>query len=178
VRQRQALEELARRLSSELKPQPPEIAYARHGNTRVAYVRVPVSNGGEGVANRCSARLLNVKLTDARGTRDLEYRDTLEFGWSNKIPGTREIDIRPGLTEWFDVVLTQIDERRLSLATIIRPNTYDNLMIVPGTYQFDIELSSEGRGAVFFQVAVNYGLNIDSLVVPDNPLTRSGPRGL
>jgi hypothetical protein len=171
VKYRRAFEELERRLTSDLTVQPPEIALAHHGSNPAAYVRVPVLNAGAQAAKRCSARLTKVSRRDARGSRDLQYRDTLDFGWSNKPPGTREIDIGPNLTEWFDVAVTEQGARTLYLATIVRPNTYKHLMTVAGTYVFTIELSSEDNGQQTFQVAVDYGLNVNSLRVPNDALT-------
>jgi hypothetical protein len=168
VRERTAREELERRLVPRLVIGLPEIAASRHGNIAAAYVRVPVSNNGQEVAKHCSARLINVELKDARGVRKLQYHDSLDLGWSNKPPGTREVDIRPHLTEWFDVAVTEQGQRRLWLATIVRPSTYEHLMTVPGTYRFTVDLSSEGGGRQIFQINVRYSGSLKSLTVPDD----------
>jgi hypothetical protein len=168
VRERKARENLERRLTPRLVVRPPEIATSSHGGPSAAYVRVPVSNESDEVARCCSARLIKIEVKDTRGIRELPYHDTLDLGWSNKPPGTRELDIRPHLTEWFDVVVTEQGQRCLTLATIVRPNTYESLMTIAGTYRFTIELASDGGGAHIFQVNVDYGMSLRSLAIPNN----------
>jgi hypothetical protein len=165
---------LEARLAPQLIPLTPHIASTAKADgprtIRAKYVRVPIQNGGEGTALRCSARLIRIEHQNGDGPwRSLAYNDTLDMAWANKQPSTREVDLGPHDTDVLDVVYAVERDRELHLATIVVP-AYPNLMGLPGHYRFTFRITSENAGAQTVGLRVHWGLNIDALDFPGNPI--------
>jgi len=173
--QREAREGLELRLVPRLKPGPPQIKYTHRrvgdSEVRANYVQLPLHNIGGRTVMRCVAHLSRIELRFAKGFRELAYNDNLALAWASNPSPALHADIHPDATEVLDVVYAIEGSAELHLATRVELTTYADLMAAAGQYRFTFQVSSEGSRPRTMQLRVYWGLAIDTLALPADPLT-------
>jgi hypothetical protein len=176
VTERGQHEQLETERKAVLRPEQPNFAETwssanpNEASLRLRYIRVQVRNIGGQTAAQCSAKLLKIHFHDKGGWRPLEYQDTLDMAWSNKLPRSNgEINLHPDGIDTLDVAYAVDGDPEMRIASIVSAN-YSGLMKSQGQYQFTFQLRSANCESRMVKLRVHWGLSTASLLFPENHL--------